>query len=103
MNDLELSSSIFESIKHIDEFGNEYWSARELSKALKYTDWRNFLKVLRYREDILDNMGSDELIANLFRISQTEQKLRKDNVKIENEANKVHYNIGKNIRDVISR
>ena len=34
MNDLKLSSSIFESIKHIDEFGNEYWSARELSKAL---------------------------------------------------------------------
>ena len=38
-------------------------------------------KGLRYREDILDNMGSDELIANLFRISQTEQKLRKDNIK----------------------
>lgn len=35
-------------------------------------------KKLRYREDILDNMGSDELIANLFRISQTEQKLKKD-------------------------
>ena len=34
-------------------------------------------KGLRYREDILDNMGSDELIANLFRISQTEQKLKK--------------------------
>jgi len=37
-------------------------------------------KGLRYREDILDNMGSDELIANLFRISQTEQKLKRDNV-----------------------
>ena len=34
-------------------------------------------KELRYREDILDNMGNDELIANLFRISQTEQKLKK--------------------------
>ena len=34
-------------------------------------------KGLRYREEILDNMGSDELIANLFRISQTEQKLKK--------------------------
>ena len=33
-------------------------------------------KGLRYREDILDNMGSDELLANLFRISQTEQKLK---------------------------
>ena len=60
-------------------------------------------KGLRYREDILDNMGSDELIANLFRISQTEQKLRKDNVKTEKEANKTHYTIGKNIREVIAK
>ena len=60
-------------------------------------------KGLRYREDILDNMGSDELIANLFRISQTEQKLKKDNIKTEKEANKTHYNIGKNIREVIAK
>ena len=60
-------------------------------------------KGLRYREDILDNMGSDELIANLFRISQTEQKLRKDNVKTEKEANETHYTIGKNIREVIAK
>ena len=39
-------------------------------------------KKLRYREDILDNMGSDELIANLFRISQTEQKLKNEKIKI---------------------
>ena len=60
-------------------------------------------KALRYREDILDNMGSDELIANLFRISQTEQKLKKDNVHTEKEANKTHYKIGKNIREVIAK
>ena len=60
-------------------------------------------KGLRYREDILDNMGSDELIANLFRISQTEQKLKKDNIQTEREANKTHYNIGKNIREVIAK
>ena len=60
-------------------------------------------KGLRYREDILDNMGSDELIANLFRISQTEQKLRKDNIQGEKEANKTHYKIGKNIREVIAK
>lgn len=58
-------------------------------------------KGLRYREDILDNMGSDELIANLFRISQTEQKLRKDNIQTEKEANKTHYNIGKIVRNAI--
>ena len=60
-------------------------------------------KGLRYREDILDNMGSDELIANLFRISQTEQKLKKDNIQTEKESNKTHYNIGKNIREVIAK
>mgnify|MGYP002973743053 CR=1 FL=1 len=238
------TNNIFENIKHIDEYGNEYWYARELSKVLEYKDWRNFLKVLnkakdacknsgfnideqlvevnklskrnnnataniqdyklsryicylivqnadpskevvalgqtyfaiqtrkqeiteqeydslsddekrfyqrkltkqgnytlqkvasaagvknmaefhnagykglyngetaddiakrkglRYREDILDNMGSDELIANLFRISQTEQKLKKDNIQTEKEANKTHYNIGKNIREVIEK
>ena len=60
-------------------------------------------KGLRYREDILDNMGSDELIANLFRISQTEQKLKKDYIKTENKANNLHYKIGKNIREVIQK
>ena len=60
-------------------------------------------KGLRYREYILDNMGSDELIANLFRISQTEQKLKRDNVQTENDANITHYNIGKNIREVIAK
>ena len=59
-------------------------------------------KGLRYREDILDNMGSDELIANLFRISQTEQKLRKDNVKFEKEANETHYEVGKKVRKAIA-
>ena len=59
-------------------------------------------KGLRYREDILDNMGSDELIANLFRISQTEQKLRKDNIQGEKEANSTHYEVGKKVRKAIA-
>lgn len=58
-------------------------------------------KGLRYREDILDNMGSDELIANLFRISQTEQKLKRDNIEGENNANLVHNKIGKIVRNAI--
>ncbi|MBR5227901.1 MAG: DNA damage-inducible protein D [Clostridia bacterium] len=58
-------------------------------------------KGLRYREDILDNMGSDELIANLFRISQTEQKLKRDNIQSEKEANKAHYEVGTKIRNTI--
>ena len=238
------TNNIFENIKHMDEYGKEYWYARELSKVLEYKDWRNFLKVLnkakdacknsgfnideqlvevnrlskrnnnataniqdyklsryicylivqnadpskevvalgqtyfaiqtrkqeiteqeydslsddekrfyqrkltrqgnytlqkvassvgvknmaefhnagykglyngetaddifkrkklRYREDILDNMGSAELAANLFRITQTEEKLNNDNIKGENKANITHYNIGKNIREVIAK
>ena len=51
----------------------------------------------------IDNMFSDELIANLFRISQTEQKLKNDNVQGENNCNITHYEIGKNIRNVIKK
>ncbi len=58
-------------------------------------------KGLRYREDILDNMGSEELIANLFRISQTEQKLKRENIKTELEANDTHYAVGAKIRETI--
>ena len=60
-------------------------------------------KNLRYREDILDNMGSDELIANLFRISQTEQKLKRDNIQGETEAKATHYEVGKEVRNTIKR
>ncbi len=237
------TKNTFENIKHIDEHGNEYWYARELSKVLEYRDWRNFLKVLkkakeacknsgfnvdeqlvevnklsrrnnnaianiqdyklsryicylivqnadpskevvalgqtyfavqtrkqeiteqeydslsddekrfyqrkltkqgnytlqkvasaagvknmaefhnagykglyngetaddifkrkklRYREDILDNMNEDELVANLFRINQTKQKLLKDNVQGEREAKDVHYEVGKKVRRAIA-
>ena len=59
-------------------------------------------KGLRYREDILDNMGSEELAANLFRITQTEAKLIKDNVYGEKEANTTHYEVGKKVRKAIA-
>lgn len=60
-------------------------------------------KGLRYREEILDNMGSEELAANLFRITQTESKLRKDKIKGEKNATNTHYIIGRNIRGVIEK
>ena len=237
------TNNTFENIKHIDEYGNEYWYARELSKVLEYKDWRNFLKVLnkakdacknsgfnideqlvevnrlskrnnnaianiqdyklsryicylivqnadpgkevvalgqtyfaiqtrkqeiteqeydslsddekrfyqrkltkqgnytlqkvassagvknmaefhnagykglyngetaddifkrkklRYREDILDNMNEDELVANLFRINQTKQKLIRDNIKGEKAAKVAHYEVGKKVRKAIA-
>ena len=237
------TNSIFENIKHIDDYGNEFWYAREISKVLEYKDWRNFLKFLnkakvacensgfnineqlveinklskrnnnaktniqdfklsryicylivqnadpskevvalgqtyfaiqtrkqeiteqkydslsddekrfyqrkltkqgnytlqrvasaagvknmaefhnagykglyngetaddifkrkklRYREDILDNMNEDELVANLFRINQTKQKLLKDNIQGEKEAKDAHFEVGQKVRKAIA-
>ena len=60
-------------------------------------------KKLRYREDILDNMGSEELADNIFRIAQTDAKLKRDNVDNEYTANSVHFEVGKEVRDSIKR
>ncbi len=58
-------------------------------------------KGLRYREDILDNMGSEELAANLFRITQTESRLKRDRVDNEKQACDTHNKIGKIVREAI--
>ncbi len=60
-------------------------------------------KKLRYREDILDNMGSEELADNIFRIAQTDAKLKRDNVDNEYVANSIHYEVGREVRDSIKR
>lgn len=58
-------------------------------------------KGLAVGQKILDYMGSTELIANLFRISQTEEKLRKDNVSDANTATAVHHTVGREVRKAI--
>ena len=58
-------------------------------------------KGLRYRKEILDNMGSEELAANLFRITQTKAKLEREKIQGEDKANDAHFEVGSNIRDVI--
>ena len=60
-------------------------------------------KKLEAGQKILDYMGSTELIANLFRISQTEEKLRKDNVMGAEVATSVHYNVGREVRTAIEK
>ena len=87
-------------VKNFDKFHNAGY--RELYNGETADDIAK-RKKLRYREDILDNMESEELAANLFRITQTEAKLKRDNVSNENDANQTHYNIGKNIREVIAK
>lgn len=185
----EHNSKIFDNIKHTDENGCEYWSARELAKILEYKDWRNFQKVIdkavlsannsvsnkedwlvefnkpiktgkgkeevikdyklsRYicylivqnadpskdvvalgqtyfaiqtrkqelteiefsnlseidkNEEILDYMGSTELAANLFRITQTDEVLKNKKVNNEKEACVTHHNVGRAVRQTIKK
>ena len=58
-------------------------------------------KGLKKNQDILDYMGSTELAANLFRATQTEEKLRRENIQGKSEANKTHFEVGKKVRQTI--
>jgi len=58
-------------------------------------------KSLKKSQKILDHMGSTELAANLFRATQTEEKLRRDQVQGKTQANKTHYDVGRKVRQTI--
>ena len=87
-------------VKNFDKFTNAGYrglyngeSADDIAKRKK----------LRYREEILDNMGSEELGANVFRITQSEALLNKQKEKNEDMATELHYTVGKTIRDAIEK
>jgi DNA-damage-inducible protein D len=58
-------------------------------------------KGLKKNQQILDNTGSTELAANLFRATQTEEKIRRENVQGKTRANKTHFDVGKKVRQTI--
>ena len=58
-------------------------------------------KGLKKNDEILDNMSSEELGANLFRITQAEAKLRRENIVDKEAANKIHYAVGRTVRKTI--
>ncbi len=58
-------------------------------------------KKLKKSQQILDHMGSTELAANLFRATQTEEKLRRENIKGKAKANQTHYQVGQKVRETI--
>lgn len=60
-------------------------------------------KGLKKTDKILDFMSSTELIANLFRISQTEEKLKKDKASTTDAANEIHFIVGREVRGTIER
>ena len=65
MNDLEISNNTtFESIKHIDEDGKEFWYARELMVALEYKKWQKFMNVIDNAKIACER--SNNLIENHF-------------------------------------
>ena len=58
-------------------------------------------KRLKPKEPLLDYMGSTELAANLFRATQTEEKLRRENVRHKEAANRIHHEVGQKVRQTI--
>ncbi len=60
MNNIkEYNDKIFETIKHINEYGQEFWYARELQKTLEYTEWRNFFKIIQKAEKACENSNNN--------------------------------------------
>ena len=109
----------FVQIKKVREDGTEYWNARELSEVLQYVQWRNFAKVidrakLAYKNSgrnidddfaevskIVEAGATQKKVTNLFRISQTEEKLKKDKVHSCTKATATHYEVGSKVRKAI--
>lgn len=59
-------------------------------------------KGLKENEQILDHMGSTELAANLFHATQTDEKLRRENIRGKEKANQTHYEVGRKVRQTIA-
>ncbi len=59
-------------------------------------------KGLTKNQEILDHMGSTELAANLFRATQTEDKLRREGIKGKANANRTHFDVGRKVRETIA-
>ena len=84
MNDIkEYTTKLFEDIKHIDEFGNEYWLARELQNILEYTQWRRFENVINKAKFACknSNIKVDDHFANVGKmvdIGSNTKRITKD-------------------------
>ena len=85
-------------VKNFSRFHNSGYKG--LYGGLTMQDIHN-LKELNEGEHILDFMGSAELAANLFRATQTDEVLRRRNIKGEDLANDTHFNVGRTIRNTM--
>ena len=105
--------SVFEQIRQTDESGNEFWVARQLAKALEYTDFRNFLSVIEKAKEACRNSGQEvknhlvefnEMVSigsgaeremNSYKLSRYACYL------VVQKANKTHFEVGKKVRQTI--
>jgi len=97
-NKLLYRIAVEKGVKNFDKFTNAGYKGLYNSETADDIAKR---KDLRYREEILDNMGSEELGANIFRITQTEALLKKQETSSEKIATNTHYQVGKVIRKAI--
>lgn len=79
----EYNETTFENIKHINEFGNEYWLARELMIALEYTRWGNFEKVIEKAKlacELSENIVTDHFadVSKMVLIGSNAQRKQND-------------------------
>ena len=92
--------AVAKGVKNFDKFTNAGY--RGLYNGATADDIAK-RKGLRYREEILDYMGSAELVANEFRIVQTEEMLERQKEKSEKIASDTHFRVGREVRDTIKR
>ena len=97
-NKLLYQAALSKGVKNFDRFTNAGYKGLYNGETADDIAKR---KGLRYREEILDNMGSEELGANVFRITQTEALLKKQQIPSEKTATDTHYTVGKVIRNAI--
>lgn len=91
----DYTEKIFENIKHIDEYGNEFWLARELMSILEYTLWHNFYIIIKIAMNNCNNSNyklSDHFI-DVDKMVQIGS----------NTANSVHYEVAREVRNSIKR
>jgi len=87
----QLDYAIFQNYGYMGLYGG--LKAKDIQKR----------KGLKKNQSILDHMGYEELAANLFRATQAESKLRREHVEGKENANRTHYNVGKEVRNTIER
>lgn len=104
-------SSVFENIKKINDSGVEYWLARDFQFILQYSSWDKFLNVVEKAKEACRNSGhnpADHFSHTVKMVSigsgarrETEDKLRRENVRGKDRANQTHFEVGKKIRQTI--